>query len=125
MVRQMIAGLALISSGVASAADWTLVAQCGDPGQERLYSYDANSVSRAPSSVVVKMKGDYSRLAQRSARESEMLWTFNCAEGTWVENSRTNYDAHHKTLSSFTNPSAAMRVAPTSVADKVFAVVCS
>lgn len=125
MLRKLIAGAALISSGAASAADWNLVAMCGDPGQERLYSYDRSSVSREPSAVAVKMKGDYSKLRQKGASESEMTWVFDCAQRIWVERSRTVYDSNHRMLASFDNPSVAMRIVPSSVADKVSTVVCS
>lgn len=125
MLRGWIAGAALLSASAASAADWTLVAQCGDAGQERLYSYDAKSILRDPSMVAVKMKGDYSRLVQKGARESEMIWAFDCTQRMWVERSRTVYDSDHRTVASFDNPSVAMRIVPSSVADKVFAVVCA
>jgi hypothetical protein len=125
MFRELIALSALISASAASAADWTLVAKCGDLGQERLYSYDAGSVARNASSVAVKMKGDYSKSIQKGVSESEMTWVFDCGQRMWAERSRTVYDSDHHKVAAFDNPSLTMRIVPASVADKVFTVVCA
>lgn len=109
----------------ASAANWVSVADCGDPGELRAYSYDPGSIRQNGISRSVKIRGDYSQHATSKAREAQMLWSFDCASRTFTERSRTEFGKGRKVIENYKKPTSAMAVSADSVADKVFAVVCA
>ncbi len=124
MQRLITALLTLTLPASASAANWVSVANCGDPGEVRAYSYDPGSIRQKGSARLVKIRGDYSQLASSRAREAQMLWSFECASRTFTERSRIEFGKGRKVVENFKKPTSAMAVNADSVADKVFAVVC-
>ncbi len=121
----MIALLGLSLPASATAGSWVMVATCGDPGQVKAYSYDPASIDRRGDARSVKIRGDFSDDQTSAAREAQMLWSFDCANRKFTEASRKEYDNRRRVLQSYNKASAAMALMPGSVADKVFAVVCT
>jgi hypothetical protein len=109
----------------ASAQSWVFVADCGEQNQVRTYSYDPKSVARSAGNVVVRLKGDYSRAAASPAKEARIVWSFDCADRTYVERTRIEYGANRKVLTSYTKPTPIMGISRNSIADKVFGKVCA
>lgn len=125
MNRLIVALVAVALPANASAARWVSVANCGDAGQVRAYSYDPGSIRTSGAVRSVKIRGDYSQHTTSRAREAQMLWAFDCGSRTFVERTRVEYGQGRRVVENFRKPSSTMSVAPNSVADKVFAVVCA
>lgn len=125
MKRIVAALVCLILPASATAASWVSVANCGEPGELRAYSYDPGSIRRNGEARSVRVRGDYSQHATSKAREAQMLWSFDCSARTFTEGSRTDYDNRRRVIERYKKPTSAMRVMPDSVADKVLAVVCA
>lgn len=125
-MRQVLAMICVLSvpSG-AAAADWQFVANCGEQPQQRAYSYDADTLQRRRGKVTVRLKGDYSQVAGSRSKEAALVWSIDCANRTYVERARTEYDAARKIAAKYRKPTAAMGITPDSVAEKVFARVCA
>lgn len=125
-MKRLITALVCLSlPASASAAGWVSVADCGDPGELRAYSYDPGSIKKDGANRSVKIRGDYSQHATSKAREAMMLWSFDCATRTFTERSRTEYGKGLKVIENYKKPTSTMAVNADSVADKVFAVVCA
>lgn len=125
-MKRIITALVCLSlPASASAAEWVSVADCGNPGELRAYSYDPGSIRQSGVTRSVKIRGDYSQHATSKAREAQMLWSFDCASRTFKESSRTEYGKGRKVVENYKKPTTAMAVSADSVADKVFAVVCA
>lgn len=125
MKRLIVALVAVSLPASASAAKWVSVANCGDSGELRAYSYDPGSIRTKGAVRSVKIRGDYSQHATSRAREAQMLWSFDCGSRTFVERTRVEYGKGRKVVENFKKPSSTMAVAANSVADKVYAVVCA
>ena len=117
--------VALSLPSVAPAASWVFVANCGEEGQVKAYSYDRDSVRGDGGNVLVRVKGDYSRSAGSRAREAQIVWSFDCANRTFVERSRTEYGPNRKVVASYRQPTAQMGITQDSIAEKVRALVCA
>lgn len=125
MTRILAALAAITIPASASATTWVSVADCGDVGQVRFYSYDASSVRTVGNARSVKIRGDYSQHSNSRAREARMLWSFDCQARTFKEASRKEIGAGGKVVENFRTSTPSMPIIPDSVADKVFAVVCA
>ncbi len=125
MNRLIAFAVALSVSSAAPAADWTFVANCGEPGQIKSYSYDRDSVRRHGRSVQVRVRGDYSRSAGSRTQEARILWSFDCLGRTFVERSRTEYGTGHKRVASYNKPTGSMGIVRGSITEKVYAAICA
>lgn len=116
-------GLSL--SSAAPAATWAFVANCGEQDQVKAYSYDRESVRREGGNVFVRVRGDYSRSAGSRSQEAQIVWSFNCADGTFIERSRIEYGPGREVISSYRNPTGQMGITQNSIAEKVRSIVCA
>ena len=112
-----------LASG-ASAATWVPFADCGAADQLRLYSFDSSSVTRNANDVLVRIKGDYSRVQGTRVSEGQIVWALNCNDRTFVEKSRAEYRPDRTVFANYQSPTPAMRIAPNSIADKLLRKVC-
>lgn len=110
---------------VAPAASWIFVANCGEQGQVKAYSYDRDSVRRQGEDVLVQIRGDYSRSPGSRAQEAQIVWSFNCAGGTFVEQARTEYGEGRNVVASYRDPTGQMNITRGSIAEKVRSIVCA
>lgn len=125
MHRILTALVALCLPATAWAASWEFIANCGEANQLRIYSFDPASVRRDGDQLLLKMRGDYSRLAGSRAREARMEWAFDCARKYYVERSRTEFGTNGAVTASYAKPTAVMGINRNSVAAKVHARLCS
>lgn len=125
MRKQLAFLISLSLASGASAADWVSFATCGASSQPRYYSYDASSVTRDGSNVLVHVKGDYSRVRGSRASEGQIVWAMNCQNRTFVERSRTEYRPDRSIAESYGSPTGAMTIGPNSVPDKLLQKVCA
>lgn len=117
--------VALCVPSVAPAASWVFVANCGEQGQVKAYSYDRDSVRREGGDVLVQIRGDYSGSPGSRAQETQIVWSFNCAGGTFVEQVRTEYGEGSNVVASYTDPTGQMNITRGSIAEKVRSIVCA
>ena len=118
----LFACMSLSTAGLA--AEWTHFADCGQPGQQRIYSYQSSSVSRRGDEVRVTIRGDYSRVSGSRAQSGRLLWTLNCTARTFRERQRIDY-AGRRVVERYNSPTAAMNISPGSVAERLFEKVCT
>ena len=116
--------IALAFPSAATAVSWTFVANCGEQGQTRAYSYDRDSVRRDHGGVQVRIKGDYSRVAGSRSQEAMIHWSFDCKSRTFVERSRAEYGPNRTMVANYDTPTSRMAATPASIAGKVLALVC-
>jgi hypothetical protein len=120
----LLLGLTLMGSQ-GFAASWTHFADCGSPGQQRFYWYDASSVTPRGSAKLVSIQGDYSHVLGSPTAKVRMLWSVDCQSGTVSEKRRTEYRPNGTVLVDYrktTKPSVAR---PETVAGKLLNSVCS
>lgn len=121
----LISLIPLCVPSVASAASWIFVANCGEQGQVKAYSYDRDSVRREGGNVLVRIRGDYTASPGSRAQEAQIDWSFNCAGGTFVEQARTEYDEVSNVVANYTDPTGEMNITRGSIAEKVRSIVCA
>lgn len=121
--RLALAGLLLAGSPEAVAASWTHFASCGDPGQERLYSYNAASARRSHGGTSALIRADYSRVPGSGPKHARLLWTINCDDRTFVEKFRVEMAATGRVLARY-KETGPMVINPGSVAEKLFDSIC-
>ena len=114
----------LAYAGPALAAQWEFVANCGEQGQVRAYSYDRASIRRDRGRVVVNLRGDYSQVAASRVKEARLKWSFDCASETFVEHARKEFGLNREVVANYRKPTGAMGITEGSIASKVRARIC-
>ena len=121
----LFAGALAALSQPASAANWVHFADCGSAGQQRTYWYDTDRVRSRGAKKVVRIRGDYSRVAGSSVAGADIVWTLDCSNRSFVEQQRTERRKDGKVLGRYTKATRAMRVQADSVADKLADRLCA
>lgn len=111
-------------SSASIAQVWVPFADCGGGDQLRSYSYDRSSVVTQGANRVVRIKGDYSRVRGSRTSEGRIMWTLDCGDRTYMENSRTELRADGTLVRNYDSPTGQMVISPDSVADKLLRKVC-
>ena len=124
MFRSTILAVGLFASSGAPEASWTMFAECGRVGQERLYSYDEASMQRHGEDVGVQLKADYSRVPGSRAATARIHWVVNCRHRSFVEKSRLEYASNGRLVAQY-RATRSMGINPDSVADKLFQKICA
>src|SRR5215210_2646077 len=119
MLSTLLVPILLLASSAASAASWAVFAECGEPGQQRLYSYDAASVKRSGKQLIVPVRADYSRLQGSRAQNGRLTWAVDCGGRTLVERSRTEYSSSGEVVWRRKRPTGSMDFNPGSVGAKL------
>lgn len=117
--------MTLLAASQASASNWSHFANCGSEGQQRTYWYETASVRSSGHDKLVKIRGDYSKVAGSVAARADILWSVDCSSGTFSERSRTERDARGKIVAKYTRPTGIMDASAGSVARKLINRVCS
>lgn len=125
IVRALLLVPFLAGSSTAVAASWTVFAECGDPGQERLFSYDPSLVSSNGHRATVPVQVDYSRVNGSRTQTAKLTWALDCSRRKLVERARTEYDGSGTVVARRKKPTGSMAFNAGSVADKLFDKVCS
>ena len=117
--------LAVLSiSGESQAATWVHFADCGSPQVRRVYWYDSKSIrSRGPVKLV-RIRGDYSKVAGSPVGDIRSTWSLNCNSGRFSELGRSEYKLNGNVALSTNKATKPARVALGSVASKLMDVVC-
>jgi hypothetical protein len=115
----------MLLASQAAAANWSHFADCGSAGRQRTYWYDTASVRPSGGATLVRIQGDYSRVAGSVAARAEALWSIDCSSGTFSERSRTERAADGKIVAKYTRATRVMEASPASVARKLMDRVCS
>lgn len=125
-MRRFIAILVAVSlPSAAPAASWVFVANCGEEQQTKAYSYDRDSVRADRGNVLVRVRGDYSRSVASRAQEAQIVWSFNCASGTFSERSRIEYGRNREVIANYPKPTGQMGIMQNSITEKVRSIVCA
>lgn len=122
--KALAVSICLASPSLASAANWTLFAECGDPGQVRLYSYDPASVRKRGEQRIVTLQADYSQIAASKGRSGRIVWAMECGTRSFVEQSRIEYGSGGRIVARYKKPTPSMGINAGSVAEKLFEKVC-
>jgi hypothetical protein len=119
-------GLVLVVATTdAAASSWSHFANCGSANQQRTYWYDTSSVQSSGPDKLVRIRGDYSKVAGSVASRAEIWWSVNCSRGTFTERRRTERAANGKVVAKYTRATGVMEASPESVARKLMNRVCS
>jgi hypothetical protein len=123
MFRSTILAVGIFASSSAPGANWRVFAECGQVGQQRVYSYDVGSVQRHGDNVAVPLKADYSRVPGSRASMARIQWALDCHRKSFVEKSRLEYGGNGRIVATY-RTTRSMDVNPGSVADKLFQLIC-
>jgi hypothetical protein len=115
----------LLLASEAAASNWSHFANCGSASQQRTYWYDTASIRPSGQDKLVRVRGDYSQVAGSVAARADILWSVNCASGTFSERSRTERDAKGRIVAKYTRATRTMDASAESVARKLINRVCS
>lgn len=125
MKRAILLIVSVCLSSASTAQAWVPFANCGGADQLRSYFYDPSSVVTEGSNRVVSIRGDYSRVRGSGVSEGRILWTLDCGDRTYVENSRTELRADGTVHSKYDAATGQMPIGTDSVAEKLSRAVCA
>lgn len=120
----MIFAVGLTCASPALATKLVHFFDCGEDTQVRHYSYDQSSVRKQADSLLVPIYGDYTQASGSRSANAQLLWSVDCARGTFVEKRRIEYDSRGRIIARY-GATTTMQIGSTNISQKLSERVCS